>query len=536
MGNRAFNFGDWHKVNFRKFLKGLGPGITTFIGIAALAAPFDTTNWPPTIHPNSTVHYFVADPNANFSTPSNWKQSLSFAEDGDQAYETFLFKKTTGLQSIDAFMNIADADFKAWSNAPVVDVLLQVYGNSTLLNDDGSPREVTFRIGALNTENPVRAGLTSTSANNGQWNWVLFRVTNPINSATGKRHLGDVPNSSLPGVDYGGVNRGTIRIENLPGVAIRAVAVGEQGAFGEAEAINVFTPASPEWINKIRNGIFKRPSVQKVSDIMVVRDVEFGTGGGRPLHANLAYPKNPPASPMPAVIWIHGGGWEGGSYQDNGAERLAQKGYFTATIEYRLSDEAKWPAQVEDCKLAVRWLRANAAKYNVNPERIGVWGHSAGGHLAACLGTMPDGKQDEGISSRVQAVVDYSGPSDFAHGSGGITGETATNDAPMLVKLFGGTFATLSAVWRSGSPAEYVSKSSAPFLVVHGDKDDIVPIEQSETLVAALKNQNIPVKFIRVTNGDHLLRRPANSDQPAVPNTGEINAAVLEFFDSNLKK
>ena len=113
------------------------------------------------------------------------------------------------------------------------------------------------------------------------------------------------------------------------------------------------------------------------------------------------------------------GGWIGGTYHWGGIVHLAQTGYFAASIEYRLDNVAKWPAQIEDCKLAVRWLRANAGKYHVDPNRIGVWGGSAGGHLVLCLGTMAEVKEYEGdvgypgVSSAVQAVVDYYGPTDL---------------------------------------------------------------------------------------------------------------------------
>src|SRR5580693_4221442 len=153
-------------------------------------------------------------------------------------------------------------------------------------------------------------------------------------------------------------------------------------------------------------------------NIFVQHFVVFGKGGNSDLHADIAWPKDV-TGPLPAIIHIHGGGWVGGTYHGGGIERLAQEGYFAATIEYRLDNVAKWPAQIQDCKCAVRWLRANAAKYNVDPNRIGVIGESAGGHLVACLDTM-DGVKDyegdggwTGVSSAVQAVVDYYGPTDF---------------------------------------------------------------------------------------------------------------------------
>ncbi|HEY6170256.1 MAG TPA: alpha/beta hydrolase, partial [Verrucomicrobiae bacterium] len=183
-----------------------------------------------------------------------------------------------------------------------------------------------------------------------------------------------------------------------------------------------------------------RPQQEIPPGIEVLHDVEYGRIGERALHLEIARPKNPPAKPAPAVLWIHGGGWEGGTHKQNGVLAFAGKGWFAASVEYRLSGEAKWPAQIEDCKLAIRWLRANAAKWNVDPNRIGVWGISAGGHLVACLGTMDeragfDVGAHTNFSSRVQAVVDYCGPVEFIEGVGGIVSPKEGKDSPLLVKL-----------------------------------------------------------------------------------------------------
>lgn len=282
------------------------------------------------------------------------------------------------------------------------------------------------------------------------------------------------------------------------------------------------------------------PKPRADSHVEFQHDVEFGTGGGRPLHAELAYPKDALAEPMPAIIWIHGGGWSAGSHKRNAAMLLVAKGYFTASIEYRLSGEAKWPAQIEDCKLAVRWLRANAKKYNINPDRIGCWGSSAGGHLVACLGTMADKAEFEGhggyegVSSRVQAVVDFCGPVDFTGAKSVLQGDE-TKDPPALVALFGGNRSAMPEVWKQASPITYVAAGDPPFLIVHGDKDTTVPHEQSEWLEAALKKAGVPVQFITVKGGGHNLTAAPGQPQ-ADPDAKSIIASVTAFFDANLKK
>jgi len=282
------------------------------------------------------------------------------------------------------------------------------------------------------------------------------------------------------------------------------------------------------------------PKFQAPAGVELIHDVEIGKGGDRMLQAEIARPKEPAATPMPAVLWIHGGGWSGGSHRGNGALLLATKGYFTASIEYRLSGEAKWPAQIEDCKLGVRWLRANAAKYNVNPNRIGCWGSSAGGHLVACLGTMDDARFEgrggyEGVSSRVQAVVDYCGPADMTQGSAGVQGAKENNDSKALLGLFGTPFKAKPEAWKDGSPIVYAKPGNPPFLIVHGDADKTVPFAHSERLAGALKKAGVPVQLLRVKGGGHGMMA-AKDAPPAEPDPQAIRDAVTAFFDKHLKK
>ena len=276
-------------------------------------------------------------------------------------------------------------------------------------------------------------------------------------------------------------------------------------------------------------------------EIERLENVVIGTGGGRDIVADIARPKNPPAQPMPAIIMIHGGGWSGGTHKGYLPAYLVKSGYFLATIAYRLSGESPWPAQLEDSKLGVRWLRANAEKYHVNPDRIGCMGHSAGGHLVACLGTLADQKDLEGsggwnnVSSRVQAVVDEAGPVDFTPAGRPVVGKD-TKDPAGLIKLFGGTYEEKEAVWRMASPALHVTKDTPPFLVVHGESDHLVPISQGARMVSALEGAQIPVEFIRIKNAGHGLRAEKPTDPPADPSSAVLEAKITEFFDKYLKK
>jgi acetyl esterase/lipase len=265
----------------------------------------------------------------------------------------------------------------------------------------------------------------------------------------------------------------------------------------------------------------------------VQRDFVFGKGGNHDLHADLAWPKNATA-PMPAIIHIHGGGWIGGGYHwDGGLANFAKRGYFAASIEYRLDNVAKWPAQIQDCKCAVRWLRANAAKYNVDPNRIGVIGESAGGHLVACLDTM-DGVKDyegaggwAGVSSAVQAVVDYFGPTDF------VTPDIYSEQAKFLTMgLFGAPRDKDPALWKSGSPVFYVKAGDPPVLMVHGDADKLVPLAQSQVFADALTKAGVPNQLLVIHNGGHGFGAlPGTKIDPGWP---IINQTVLDFFAKNL--
>ena len=211
---------------------------------------------------------------------------------------------------------------------------------------------------------------------------------------------------------------------------------------------------------------------------------------------------------VPLIVWIHGGGWEQGSYHGNPARAMAARGYAVASIGYRLSSQAKYPAQLEDCKAAVRWLRAHAAEYGIDPARIGVWGASAGGHLAALLGTTAKEKRfDVGEnldrSSAVRCVIDSFGPADFFHW--GDPPAPASYDTPntALARLLGGRLADHEELARLASPVTFVDKDSAPFLIMHGDKDRVVPPQQSVRLDAALRKAGVESTLVLVPGAGH---------------------------------
>jgi acetyl esterase/lipase len=279
-------------------------------------------------------------------------------------------------------------------------------------------------------------------------------------------------------------------------------------------------------------GISVSPQVKQSvpDDVELLRDVDFGKGGERSLKLHIVRPKTPPKEAMPVVVYIYGGGWKAGS-RDAGIRpltRFAQRGYFGASIEYRLSQEARFPAQIEDCKCAIRFLRAKAREYGLDPDRIGVWGPSAGGHLAALVGTSGDVKELEGgggwpeQSSRVQAVVDWFGPTDFLKmGKNKIDHDAANSPESQLI---GGAIQENKEKVSRANPITYVSKDDPPFLIMHGDKDDLVPPGQSGLLNEALQKAGVESTLHVVPGAGHGFGGK------------DIDAKVDAFFDRHLKK
>jgi acetyl esterase/lipase len=212
--------------------------------------------------------------------------------------------------------------------------------------------------------------------------------------------------------------------------------------------------------------------------------------------------------PLPLVVFIHGGGWRAGDRRGMGeaAHPLLEDGrYAVASVGYRLTDEASWPAQIHDCKAAIRWLRANAATYGLDPGRIGVIGPSAGGHLVAMLGTSGgvtelegDLGDHDGTDSRVTCVVDLFGPTDLL-AMGGQHDQPGSPEA----RLVGGAVQEHKDAARGASPVTYVSRDDPPFLLIHGTEDPVVPFSQSQLLHDALREADVSSTLVPVTGGGH---------------------------------
>jgi acetyl esterase/lipase len=230
-------------------------------------------------------------------------------------------------------------------------------------------------------------------------------------------------------------------------------------------------------------------------------DIPYQSINGVDLHLDIYRPTTPSTEPRPAVILLHGGGWSSfdKSNMRTMGQFLARHGYVAFAVDYRLFHDSqnRWPAQLDDVQFAVRWIRANASKYGVNPKLIGAFGHSAGAQLAAILG-MEDTRTNTDpalahYSSKVQAVVDVSGPTDFTadHNSEGVA---------FLNEFLGASLASHPEIWRDASPSFHVAKDNAPFLIVHGTQDENVPIQQAQKFFDKLQTAGVPSSFVKVND------------------------------------
>jgi acetyl esterase/lipase len=270
-------------------------------------------------------------------------------------------------------------------------------------------------------------------------------------------------------------------------------------------------------------------AAQTPSSVAVQRDVEYGRVGSRSLRLDIAEPVTKPTGAMPVVCFIHGGGWSAGNKESAVPllVPLAEQGYFCVSVGYRLTGEAVWPAQIHDCKAAIRFLRANAKKYHIDPDRIGVWGASAGGHLVAMLGTSGGVRELEGAggnadqSARVTCVLNWFGPTDLV--AAWKDPNVPDNVKALLTTLLGRPAAENLDALAAASPVKYVSADDAPTLTMHGTKDPLVPLAQAQILHDALKKAGVDSTLVIVEGAGHGFGGPA------------VDARVRAFFEKHLR-
>ncbi|MCW3095910.1 MAG: alpha/beta hydrolase [Chthonomonadaceae bacterium] len=243
----------------------------------------------------------------------------------------------------------------------------------------------------------------------------------------------------------------------------------------------------------------------KPEEITVENDIEYANPDDQHLKVNMARPAKG-VGPFPAIVCIHGGGFRAGDrngYNDM-IRQLAQRGYVAVTVEYRLAPKYPFPAAVYDVKASVRWLRANAKKYNVNPVLIGAMGGSAGANLAEILGVTEGVKMLEGTegnlnqSSAVQAVVSYFGPTDFTKSYG-----KSVDAAEVLPLYLGGDLVKERVRHLQASPLYWITPIAAPTLCIHGTKDTYVADEQAHWFVDKMKATGVEAELLTLENAGH---------------------------------
>jgi acetyl esterase/lipase len=273
------------------------------------------------------------------------------------------------------------------------------------------------------------------------------------------------------------------------------------------------------------------------SQITQTFDIPYATVGSEKLRLDLAVPKM--GGPHPCVVLLHGGAWKSGNRKDLSrpgldigspgkamTEVLASRGYAAASVGYRLAPKNKFPAQIQDAKTAVRYLRANAKELNIDPDRIAAMGFSAGGHLAALLGTACDVPEFEGglypdQSSRVNCVVDFFGPADLS-----LYAETPGIEKAFFVPLLGQKSADRPDLYKLASPIAHVTRNSPPFLLVHGTIDLVVPALHSERLHDRLVAAGVKAELICVPGAGHGWGGPT---------AAKTLDTAMRFLDAELK-
>lgn len=251
------------------------------------------------------------------------------------------------------------------------------------------------------------------------------------------------------------------------------------------------------------------PRADDTSSVTTKRDLVFAEVAGQKLSLDLYLPTTREKAPL--VVWIHGGGWRGGSKNKPALQQITTHGFALASISYRFTDKAIFPAQIHDCKGAVRWLRANADRFGYNADWIAVAGSSAGGHLALLMGTSGGVAELEGDvggnlneSSTVQAIIDYFGPSDFVL-RGKTQPERAYTDKSGSFALLGGESGEKLDLntERFASPASYVSPGAPPLLIFHGTADRTVLLDQSEHIAKLYSDIGLSAELVILEEVGH---------------------------------
>ena len=255
----------------------------------------------------------------------------------------------------------------------------------------------------------------------------------------------------------------------------------------------------------VASSTFAQPKAP--ADVIFERDVVYGKAGDVELKLNLSKPAkhDENAKPLPVVVVIHGGGWAAGNREGHNdlTWKFAQRGYLSVTLSYRFAPKFIFPAQVEDVKCAVRYLRANARKLNINPDKIGAVGFSAGAHLSMMLATMDsaDGLEGDGghkdQASKVQAAVSFVGPTDFT------ADDLPPSTSGIIKNWLGGDIKEKAEAARLASPITYVNKGDSPMLLLQGTVDPLIPNTQAYRMAEAMTKAGVKGRVELILGGGH---------------------------------
>ncbi len=274
--------------------------------------------------------------------------------------------------------------------------------------------------------------------------------------------------------------------------------------------------------------VARRHAAALAETVIYEANVPYGEDAGTPLVLDIARPKQG-AGPFPAVVCIHGGGWKGGDKSSftTFIQTLAQRGYVAVTVKYRFAPQHQFPAQLEDVKCAVRYLRAHAEELNIDADRIGAMGGSAGGHLALMLGgtEQDDGLEGSGgyadFSSAVQAVGNIAGPTDLSQSFPELV-------HPLLLDFLGAPLTDAPDTYARASPVKYLSEDDPPVMLIHGTEDNVVPYEQATLYLEACQAAGVECELITINGGGHGFGGDAQAWLDA-------NELLITFFDQHLK-
>ena len=319
----------------------------------------------------------------------------------------------------------------------------------------------------------------------------------------------------------------TLTAISPPGTAYIKVEFTSESGTGTVFFDKAVITGGPSATQPLPNGAEILSASSPYGEAVATRNISYVSHPTSRQNFDLYLPKNQAARPFPLIFWIHGGAWMMGIKDWDNVKYLVRHGYAIASIDYRITPEDRFPAQIQDCNAALNFILAHATNYGINPNQLIVAGGSAGGHLALLLGLArhePDFGADPSI--KPVAILDFFGPTDFNKMADDLKAIHSEKGIELLqdagTKLFGAPVEQSSGEAKIGSPINYVNSASPPILILHGGTDDLVPVAQSRRLHEALDLAGVKNQLIIIDNAGH--------DGPLFA-TPEIQSKVINFLN-----